>query len=105
MPLGKRIGQSSQSTLNKPAEAYKLQDEDMLFQAEEPKYSFDDIILNCRTYDSIQDVLTIYEKKELLFDKWGLGAAYKQQNRAGINLYGYPGTGAKAWQHMLYASS
>lgn len=101
MPLGKRISQYSQSTLNKPAEAGKLPNETMLFQAEEPKYSFDDIILNCRTYDSIQDVLTIYEKRELLFDKWGLGAAYKQQNRAGINLYGHPGTGKSMAAHAI----
>lgn len=72
-----------------------------LFQPEEPKHSFSDIILNKSTYDAIQDVLAIYEKRELLFDTWGLGTTHKQQNRAGINLYGAPGTGKSMAAHAI----
>lgn len=72
-----------------------------LFRAEEPQYSFDDIILNKSTYDAIQDVLVLYEKRELLFDTWGLGKTHKKQNRAGINLYGDSGTGKSLTAHAI----
>lgn len=74
-----------------------------LFQAEEPKYSFNDMILNKNTYNSIQDVLALYDKRELLFDKWGLRQTHKKQNRAGINLYGYSGTGKSMAAHAIAA--
>ncbi len=72
-----------------------------LFHAEEPKYSFDEIILNKATYDAIQDALAMYEKRELLFDTWGLGKAHKKQNQSGINLYGAPGTGKSVTAHAI----
>lgn len=72
-----------------------------LFRAEESQYSFDDIILNKSTYDAIQDVLVLYEKRELLFDTWGLGKTHKKQNRAGINLYGDSGTGKSLTAHAI----
>lgn len=71
------------------------------FQAEEPQYSFDDIIMNSITYNAIQDVLALYSKRELLFDKWGLGETHRKQNRAGINLYGYSGTGKSMAAHAI----
>lgn len=72
-----------------------------MFQAEEPQYRFSNIVLNDSTYDAIQDVLVLYEKRELLFDEWGLGATHRKQNRAGINLYGYPGTGKSMAAHAI----
>lgn len=72
-----------------------------MFQAEEPQYRFSDIVLNGSTYDAIQDVLVLYEKRALLFDEWGLGATHRKQNRAGINLYGYPGTGKSMAAHAI----
>ena len=72
-----------------------------LFRAEESQYSFDDIILNKSTYDAIQDVLVLYEKRELLFDTWGLGKTHKKQNRAEINLYGDSGTGKSLTAHAI----
>ncbi|MCL1986539.1 MAG: AAA family ATPase [Firmicutes bacterium] len=71
------------------------------FQAEKPKHSFDDIILNAATYDAIQDVLVLYTKRELIFETWGLGERYKQQNKAGINLYGESGTGKTMVAHAV----
>jgi SpoVK/Ycf46/Vps4 family AAA+-type ATPase len=71
------------------------------FSAEEPKYGFEDIILNKTTFDAIQDVLAIYEKRDLLFNQWGLGVTHKQHNRAGINLYGEPGTGKSMAAHAI----
>jgi len=114
MPLGKRI-ESPASNNNHQIETKTTQSpsnsantdttgstsEFTLFQAEEPKYSFDDIILNDSTYNAIQDVLVMYEKRDLLFNKWGLGEKHKNQNRAGVNLYGYSGTGKSMAAHAI----
>lgn len=72
-----------------------------IFLAEDPQYGFEDIILNKDTYDAIQDVLALYEKRDLIFNEWGLSASHKRQNRAGINLYGYPGTGKSITAHAI----
>lgn len=106
MPIGKRTDQNSDNSPNEniPAAASKSEskkDETIIFQAETPKYTFDDIILNPETYDTIQDLLTIVNKRELIFDTWGLGAAHKQQNKAGINLYGESGTGKSMAAHAI----
>lgn len=117
MPLGKRIEPSAGKQIEQqsgtkavPPQVPKIPaDSDnankitefTLFQAEEPKYSFSDIILNDSTYDAIQDVLVMYEKRDLLFNQWGLGERQKRQNRAGINLYGYSGTGKSMAAHAI----
>jgi len=112
MPLGNRIDTSVPNPIIQPKNTQDTQiftesknlnekTEFSLFNAEEPKHNFSDIILNKNTYDSIQDVLAIYEKRELLFNQWGLGKTHKQQNRAGINLYGAPGTGKSMAAHAI----
>jgi len=117
MPLGKRISASADGQIpcnaeNKfsPPQGTKIENdtkgsndtnEFTLFHADKPQYSFDDIIMNRSTYDAIQDVLALYDKRDLLFDKWGLGKTHKKQNNAGINLYGYPGTGKSMAAHAI----
>lgn len=111
MPLGKRIPpEFSSAETNGEAvdskevifvEEKKLDSELSLFRSESPKYSFEDIILNSKVYDAIQDVLALYEKRDLLFNQWGLGEHHKYQNRAGINLYGYSGTGKTMAAHAI----
>ena len=105
MPLGRRLSPSATvqppNQTSPPADNTDSPAEFTLFQAEAPRYTFDDIILNHSTYSAIQDVLALYEKRELLFDKWGLGATHKKQNCAGINLYGYPGTGKTMAAHAI----
>lgn len=109
MPLGKRIGVSEKEQTVQSNTIFIDSDKSnndtgkvfSLFQAKKPQYSFEDIILNQHTYDAIQDVLVLYEKRELLFDEWGLGKTQKKQNRAGINLYGYSGTGKSMAAHAI----
>lgn len=112
MPLGRRIDLSTddpavqetkEKGLMKQGESEELGKAPIftLFNAEDPQYSFDDIILNEATYDAIQDVLALYEKQELLFDTWGLGKVHKKQNRSGINLYGASGTGKSMAAHAI----
>ena len=102
MPLGKRIAAPAEKPPGPHAGNPSPQAEGFtLFQAEEPGYTFDDIILNHDTYDAIQDVLALYGKRGLLFDQWGLGATHKKQNRARINLYGHPGTGKSMAAHAI----
>ena len=102
MPLGRRITSPAAKAPDQPSANDAGQTEGFtLFQAEEPQHTFDDIVLNSSTYNAIQDVLALYGKRELLFDKWGLGTTHKKQNRAGINLYGYPGTGKTMAAHAI----
>ena len=115
MPLGKRINfmadrqsiySMEESNPSPVSQGYHESNSNIIktfitFQSEKPKYSFNDIILNTDTYDAIQDVMAIYGKRELLFDKWGLGGTHKKQNGAGINLYGYPGTGKSMTAHAI----
>lgn len=115
MPLGKRITETAQAERSQAdqdrnsipsQEKANLADKDdstsfTFFQSEEPKYGFSDIILNKSVYDAIQDVLVLYSKRDLLFNQWGLGERQKNQNRAGINLYGYSGTGKSMAAHAI----
>lgn len=112
MPLGKRIAEVTQTDRFQtgqngnpiPSQVPKNTADTAsftLFQPEEPKYGFDDIILNKSVYNAIQDVLVLYEKRDLLFNQWGLGERQKNQNRAGINLYGYSGTGKSMAAHAI----
>ena len=108
MPLGKRIDCNATSTQNndmpnKPDNVNNDIKEKYLsmFQLENPRYDFSEIILNSDTYDAIQDILTIYEKRKVIFDEWGLSKTHKQQNHIGINLYGSPGTGKTMAAHAI----
>lgn len=109
MPLGKRIDLPTNEPAVQEIKGKGLLKQSgseqtpifALFDVEEPKHSFDDIILNKATYDAIQDVLVLYERRELLFDTWGLGKTHKKQNRAGINLYGDSGTGKSLTAHAI----
>ena len=71
------------------------------FHPEEPKYSFDEIILPQSVKDKILDVANYAENSKRVFEDWGLRAVYKQSRRIGINLYGEPGTGKTMAAHAI----
>ena len=71
------------------------------FHPEEPKYSFDEIILPQSVKDKILDVANYAENSKRVFEDWGLQAVYKQSRRIGINLYGEPGTGKTMAAHAI----
>lgn len=111
MPLGRRITSSEQcpempgegSGTVTDATAKGMPAGACLFQAVEPQYSFDEMILNQKTYDAIQDVLVLYKEQELLFEQWGLQSTHKKQRQGGINLYGPSGTGKSMAAHAIAA--
>ena len=71
------------------------------FYPEEPKYSFDEIILPQSVKDKILDVANYAENSRRVFEDWGLQTVYKQSRRIGINLYGEPGTGKTMAAHAI----
>lgn len=111
MPLGKRLTPSASVPKNyekaapdpapgipdAPAAVHNEKQpensEPVMFRSREPEYDFDSIVLNKNVYNAIQDALALYEKHDLIFDQWGFNEKYKNQSHAGINLYGYSGTG------------
>lgn len=111
MPLGKRISPSlpraqrnevpQQKRGGREAASPEELASSISFQTQNPLYSFDDMILNRDTVDAIQDVLSLYEKQSLLFDRWGLGETHKLQKQGGINLYGPSGTGKTMAAHAI----
>ena len=71
------------------------------FFPEEPKYTFDEIILPQSVKDKILDVANYAENSRKVFEDWGLQTVYKQSKRIGINLYGAPGTGKTMAAHAI----
>ncbi len=71
------------------------------FFPEEPKYTFDEIILPQSVKDKILDVANYAENSRKVFEDWGLQTVYNQSKRIGINLYGAPGTGKTMAAHAI----
>ncbi len=76
---------------------------EILWTPSVPKYKLDDMILEEGTRAQIEDAISYYQNKELLFQQWGLAERF--QNRVGlsINLYGPPGTGKTMAAHAIAA--
>ena len=81
--------------------AKKAKEPPIEFYPEEPKYSFDEIILPQSVKDKILDVANYAENSKKVFEEWGLQKVYKQSRRIGINLYGEPGTGKTMAAHAI----
>lgn len=72
-----------------------------LYVAENPKYSFENIILSQETESQIYDFTEFINYRELVFKEWGFDKTHKFSKRMGINLYGPPGTGKTMTAHAI----
>ena len=99
MGLGRRVEphtESTPSTVEKAAE--KASD---TFVPEEPKYTFDDMILPDHVREQILNAADYAENSKVVFEDWGLARTHKYSKRIGINLYGEPGTGKTMAAHAI----
>ena len=102
MSLWKRITPEAEKAAEAEVKsANKSKEPPIEFYPEEPKYSFDEIILPQSVKDKILDVANYAENSKRVFEDWGLQAVYKQSRRIGINLYGEPGTGKTMAAHAI----
>ncbi len=62
------------------------------YVAEEPHFSFEQVILSKQTLHKIEHAIGIIEVEHKVFDEWGLRNIIPQASTA-LNFYGLPGTG------------
>ncbi len=102
MPFWNPITKEDEKAAEEKIKAAKKSKEPPIeFYPEEPKYSFDEIILPQAVKDKILDVANYAENSKKVFEDWGLQKVYKQSRRIGINLYGEPGTGKTMAAHAI----
>lgn len=106
MGIGERLDkiehmQREEEERVREAESKEKKVPDIEFFPEEPKYTFEDIILPQAVKDQILDVAEYAENSKLVFETWGLQSVYRTSKRIGINLYGAPGTGKTMAAHAI----
>lgn len=93
----KEVTQQSETSLS--------QKDHLPFSLSIPAVSFKDMILSEEQFRQLHEVITLVQKKSLIFDTWGLGNVIKHAPGYKVNLYGPPGTGktmaAQAIAHEL----
>lgn len=86
---------------NVPATSNNMQEKDSEYnyerlsynyQAVEPRFSFDQVILPQSTLDQIEEAIGIFKVEKKVFDEWGLRAIIPETTSA-LSFYGPPGTG------------
>jgi len=63
------------------------------FEAREPVWSLDDMVLSKETAQEIDSVCAKIEYHGVLYDEWGLSKIDPRGDRVAVSLYGPPGTG------------
>lgn len=62
------------------------------YQAVEPRFSFEQVILPQKTLDQVEEAIGVLEVEAKVFDEWGLRAIIPEATSA-LSFYGPPGTG------------
>lgn len=66
-----------------------------------PRWKMDDLILDNATSAQLQDVISYFQNRDLLFQEWGLSERFALQDGLAVNLYGQPGTGKTMAAHAI----
>ncbi len=101
MGIGERIRKDDDNKIAILKEGKKNKIESIVFVAEEPQYSLNDIILPQDIKEKILDIAEYAENSKIVFEDWGLQKTHRQSKRVGINLYGDPGTGKTMAAHAI----
>ena len=104
MGIGRRVDDSDDKDINNKGlkkDSQKQQEPEEIFIPEDPKFSFDDIILPERVREQILNAADYAENSKIVFEDWGLSETHKFSKRIGINLYGEPGTGKTMAAHAI----
>ena len=102
MGIGRPITPADEKRADEELQSMRKQKESPIeFFPEEPRWSFDEIILPQSVKDKILDVADYAENSKIVFETWGLQKVFKQSRQIGINLYGAPGTGKTMAAHAI----
>lgn len=74
---------------------------ELIILPDEPRYTFDDLVLPQRTKAELMNLANYEFNSKLVFEIWGLGKTHKYSKRMGVNFYGPPGTGKTMAAHAL----
>lgn len=77
-----------------------IKDEKVVFKSTEPKYSFEDVIINEDEKRAIMRALIMVKEKELAFDKWGY-RKIDPSTKSILCFHGAPGTGKTMCAHAV----
>lgn len=72
-----------------------------IFIVSEPKYRFEDIILNKTIKEDIEDTMAIERYKYLIYDTWQLASVIKKHKGLSLNIFGPSGTGKTMIAHAI----
>lgn len=79
----------------------KQQQKTIQWNIARPRHKMSDLILDDATFTQLRDVISYFQNRDLIFDKWGLKEHFSEQDGLAVNLYGEPGTGKTMAAHAI----